>query len=424
VLTMAIGAGSQYTVTPKSGGQPTTTPFPTKYSIQCTVPLAAVSGSTGAVQPASGIVTFSDGTEDEQHIVLDFKNASDNDWQIIPKPEPSGDDIQSIFLPHLANYFRESVAGVDYALATVNNKGGGTGLVLKPKQFAFATSGSLDTGTLSIYILTDVSGHDAGDASPVFSPGGATDLVPVPAGFTSSVILSYDLITSVYFKSQLETPATPDAVKYTVSVVASSEGVDLRLATNQSVIGDGSDGSYYDGSNYSYDGLDVPIDDKNPMVLTISNATYKLSWSGSTTSEWQETSPSGGGNHPSHTTYGSVKFTIKLDKGPTPFAALTDHELKLIDLSLTSKDFSVDKDGGKCSIESALGKSTQIPSYYDHMKLQAPPIDLRLAGLDFFLDTNLLAAGQQIVTIDTKTGVKTPHDFLLVGSLAAKPSAS
>lgn len=434
VLTMGIGSGSSYTVTPKSGGQPQTKSFPAdRYSIQCVVPLAALSGTTGKTQQATGVISFEEGKEDELHIILDFKKTADTDYQLVPAPDPDGDELETIFLPLLANYFRQEVAAIDYALAAINNKAAGDGIVLRPTKFVLATAGTLGAGVLSIYILTDASGRDPGSPNPEFKPDGVTPELPVPSDHAVSIILSYDLITNVYFKSQLESPDGNGKKKYTVKTVASTdgastdgaltEGIELRLITNESVVGEGEHDTYI-GGGYSYDGLNVPIDANNPMALTIKDAKYTLSWSGSGTSEWSESTSgvdTGGGYQ-----WGEVTFTITLAKGPTAFASLSDRQLRLIDLQLKSSDFKVDTSGGKCSFKSVITKqSTSVPSYYKNMTLQVPAIDLRLAGLNFFLETNLLSPGQEVVAIDTEAGVKTPHDFLLVGSFKSKaPSAS
>ena len=220
---------------------------------------------------------------------------------------------------------------------------------------------------------------------------------------------------------QYETGADGKPAYAVTSVAAPGGGLDLRLSTHASVIGAASSGTYI-GGGYSYEGLDLPVDDTHPIKLTIVDGAYALAWTGTTTSKWSESTAgmTATGSHP----WGEVTLTVTLAKGPTPLAAPTDRALTLIDLQLTAKDFQVtvdngDDGGSKCSMDAALGKNPDPPSYYDHLPLSVPAINLELAGLDFFLATNLLSPGQPVVSIDAAVGVKTPHDLLLVGSLPA-----
>ena len=111
---------------------------------------------------SGSVIAFTDGKTEVQHIVLDFARTVDADYQIVPAPEPGATELERLYLPLLANHFRTQVAAVDYALTAVSNDTAATGVVLRPTHLAFATSGTLADGALSLYVQTDASGRDPG----------------------------------------------------------------------------------------------------------------------------------------------------------------------------------------------------------------------------------------------------------------------
>lgn len=403
-LKMEIREGSSYTI--RESKKKTDIPAG-KYSIASIVPLASIAGDTGTITGAEHIIEFSDGKKQEQHIILHMKNIDGATFQIVPTPDPKDKDpLETYFLPVLANYFKTEIQEIDYALTSVNNEKQSGKVVLTPKSFVFASAGTNSGGALSLYIQTEGSKNPPGNPNPSFQPGGM-QITPIPTGYTASVILSSDLISNYYLRSQLKTKG------YTISFINASEGLLANLVAGTSVIADGDSGHFAFG-NHDYKGLSIPIDNHHPVQFRISNSNIFITWEGRTKSEWSEvTAQTGGGR------WGSVHIEISLSKGPLAFVSLDDHSFQLLDLMITSSDFSVKVSKGSCSFLERLDRCVEsYPPYYKKdMTLKMPDINLKLEGLDFFLTTNLLSPGKKIIKVDTKAGLKTPRDFLLVGEI-------
>ncbi|MBD3919428.1 hypothetical protein H8B09_11750 [Paenibacillus sp. PR3] len=410
-LTMPILDGSSYSVGPKGSPPVRTTTIPGgKYSIQANVPLAAINGTTGEVVEAGNIVTFSDGNVHDNHVIIHFNNEKGANFLIQPVPEPSDKDpMETYFLPAISQYFQDNVNAIDYALAAVNNSKPTDGAsVLTPQSFIFHTAADDNSdGVLSLYIQTVESGNDPGDRSPNFQPGGST-VYPIPEGYTASVVLSQPLLRKVFLQPQLTNNG------FSVTFLPVSDGISMQLRKNASVLSDGDSGTYIFGG-HSYDGLSISLNDW-PLTLAIQDNKLSLQWQGSADSSWSEYSMGSNGG-----TWGKVTLTITLHKDPAALTLSTDDEIGG-QLSVSRSDFSIEVKSHGCSFwETVNHCSESAPPYYsDNMTLTIPSIQIAFSGLNFFSTTNLVSPGQTVINFDTKAGVQTPFDFLLVGNVVSK----
>lgn len=409
-LTMPLKDGSTYTLS-IPGRPPKVTPIPGgKYSIQATVPLAAIKGDTGTVSQTGSVITFSSGSDESAHVIVHFKNEKGATFQLVPQATGTDNLPLNIWLmPVLLNYFQTQVSEIDYALTGLNNRKPKDGsIVLTPKAFVFASSGDATTGVLSLYIQTDREGSLPGNPDPSFKPGGQETL-PVPSGYSASIILSYDLLTRSFLKPQLEKNG------FKVSFVTTTNGIRVQLKSDQAVVADSKDGHVI-FSSWDYGGLNISLNDF-PLTMLLQDSTLQLQWEGRATSEWGEVTAGMGHTSPH---YGKVDVTVTLKKPAVALGTLSDSDLTLANITLGASDFSVSTESHSCSVwERFNGCSESVPEFYKRdMKLRIPSINLALPGLDFFATTNLLSPGQHVIDIDMKTGVKTPCDFLIVGKVA------
>jgi hypothetical protein len=409
-LTMTLIEGSTYTLTIQ-GGVTKVVPIPgNKYSIQATVPLAAMKGDT--VFMTSNVITFGDENNETAHIVLHFQNEKGTTFQLAPQATGSDNfPLNSWLTWTLQNYFQTQVSEIDYALTSVNNTKPADGtVVLTPKSFVFTSSGDEDDGILSLYIQTDREGSLPGNPDPSFKPGGLETL-PVPSGQSASIILSYDLLTRGFLKPQLEKQG------FQVAFITTTDGINVQLKSDLSLVADASNG-HVAFSAWDFEGLNISLN-SFPLTMLFKDSNLQLQWQGSTTSNWSEAS--GGGGRTNYN-FGAVDITITLNKPAIPLGTLSDQELTLANIQLGRADFSVTTSPHSCSFWDRMNGclETPPPFYTQNMQLQIPAINLRLPDLDFFATTNLLSPGQQVIAIDTKTGVKTPCDFLIVGNISKK----
>lgn len=412
-LTIPINDGSSYSLTPEENTQPTKTKsIPGgQYSVEAVVPLAAISGDTGEIVEPGKVIKFSDGKKEEKHVILHFKNTKGTSYQIVPTPNKDyKDSLVTYFLPVLINYFQTEVNEIEYALSTVNNQMPTEGLtVFTPKSFVFASMGDGEDGVLSLYIQTAESQNPQGNPSPSFQPGDVA-MFPIPSGYAASIILSRSLITKTFLEKQLKESG------FTVLFDTTSEGISAKLSKDGSVFADAKDGMHF-LSQETYKGLNISLKDY-PLTLEIKEGQLSLSWEGKTTSDWSHNTQYGGENIDR---YGSVELTISLNKEPIKLA-LSNDDVTIADVNLSRSNFSIHTKAKPCGLFER-GCMEVVPSYYSNdMSLTIPPLKISLHGFDFFRTTNLLAPGQHIIDVDRSIGVKTPHDFLIVGQVNKKPS--
>ena len=274
-LVMKIGKGSNYLVI-KDNTITQTKPIPeNQYSLKMTVPLAVLHGTTGKIIESGNIVNFVDHKEEEAHVILHFKNAesisidptSDPEY---PEHKELFDILDNYFLPYFSLHFAKNMTELDYALAGLNNyKLPSNQLNLAPKSFVFSTMASSDGqyDVLSLYIQTNLSNSQGSSIILSFKPGD-TAILPIPQGKTASVIISRDLIANFLIKPQLESKG------YKVSFVEINKGLWMKLKTNTCIIADSKEGKVI-FERYKYEGLNIKIDNNNPLNIQIVDSTKK-----------------------------------------------------------------------------------------------------------------------------------------------------
>lgn len=173
----------------------------------------------------------------------------------------------------------------------------------------------------------------------------------------------------------------------------------------------------FPGSRVDYGGFSIDLKEC-PFNLKIEEGKAYFSWSGETNTNWQEMT-TGANIMP----YGGVTVAIKIAR---------EGELTVTDSSFLFPQFifaefysgdGSEKDGVRIdfspqscpALQKGSGCREYVPSEYKSMKIHVPSIALTLPGFDFFLETNLLAPGLEVIDIDEGAGVQTPHDFLIVG---------
>jgi hypothetical protein len=413
-LTMAIQDGSSYTVTP-DGGQPKTKPIPGgKYNIEAVVPLAAMQGDDGPINNAGDVITFADGDSSLHHIIIHFKNEKGLTFQLNPPAAPQDKSALAItMMPLLVEYFTDNIKEIDYALTSITNaKPPDEDVTLTPKSFVFASWGAEDeggtgaVGGLSLYIQTEGSGNQPGDANPSFQPDDRS-IMPIPGGFTASIILSYDLMIQ-FFKASLQKDS------FDVSVNTATDGISLELKSDESVVVVKSkDGSTIFGSN-EYKGLKISMNDY-PLNLLMKDSNIELAWQGKAKSDWIQVENVG---EYDSAQYGTVDVTVTLNKAPVPLGALSEKDITLVNISIDKSDFSTHAKARSCSIgHKLLGCVDSVPDFYKDLDLKIADINLEIPNLNFFATTNLLSPGAHVIHIDSGSGIQTPHDFLLVGQV-------
>ncbi|MEU8571639.1 hypothetical protein AB0C51_25500 [Streptomyces pathocidini] len=408
-LVMPIGEGSTYeTKEEGTSGPGEVTKLPAgKYSVVATVPLAVISGDKKVADQGT-VVNFTSNNVSDHQIVLHFQKVDGTTFEITPPPSGDDPDLDSI-LPELRKYFQQKVTEVDYVLTGINNRQSTDGnMLLTPKSFTFASTGTEGASCLSLFINVDQSGNSQGNPNPSFQPGDS-QISPIPAGHTASIIISNYVMTTTFIKKRLEDAG------FTVTVETQATGSLLSLKKNVSVIARGDNGRYI-FSGYDYEGLNVNMQD-HPLKLSIADGKASAEWSGSTRSEWYEyTAGSRTGK------YGKVDIQLGMKKGPLAIG-VSDDSVAFPEFKFERSDFTLGSSAAGCSFLDRIGGCMEIvPNFYkdkDAMNLQIPSISFALKGLDYFLETNLLEPSKQMIEVDSGVGLSTPRDFLIVGKVAA-----
>ncbi|MFP3637869.1 hypothetical protein [Paraburkholderia sp. SIMBA_054] len=401
---MPIMAGSTFQIQPQGGEPQAPVKIPEGHTVRAMVPMAAASGTTGAVTELGKVVTFSEGADEFQHVILHFKTAKGITFSMVPEPSDKG-RLDVILMPLLVSYFQNDVDQLQYALASINNSTAKEGSkVLTPRSFVLATSGEASDGVLSLFIQVAGSGHPPGDVNPVFQPGGRA-ASPVPSGASASIILSYDLLTGAFLGPQL-------ASKFaTVDWISVTSGIQAKLRSDATVVENGKNENYLFG-NCSIDGMSMSLKDF-PVTLTIVDTTVRLQWSGKATSSWYENHLNANGG-----SYGKVDVTFSVDSGALPLGSLSNEDLAIARIKINSSDFHRQTHAHSCDFLETLNHcSESVPTEYGTLPLSIPDISLNLPNLNFFATTNLLAPGKHVVDIDMSAGIRTPKDFLILGNV-------
>ena len=299
-----------------------------------------------------------------------------------------------------------NMAALDLALAIVTPSMSASTYALQPETFLFTSASYGDKkGFLSIYINCKDSGNGAGNAKPVFQPKGVETL-PVPQGYSSSIIISNRLFIDKYMVPQLKASGASD-----VSNNKATEGISLSVKFDQTVLKEcgSASGLFF---SFSIDKIDFNFKD-NPVTFVIKDSAFSASWDYSKTISWSESNfgIERGSNH-----WGKADLTIKMSKGPV--AINTDDHKLTISGKVSSSDFTIDTKAQDVSFWERLGggsSSLPIELEKDKLSLDFKELSFECHDIDFFATTNVLAPGQTMIDVDIAHGLKTPYDVVILG---------
>ena len=177
--------------------------------------------------------------------------------------------------PRIAAYF-QGLNSLDYAIASVQQtkNGGDSSRVLTPESFIFTTQGS-SPGVLCVYIKTRGSGNNSGWSAPHFQPNN-NDVLPIPQGFTASIIIRHDLFSDKYLIPQLQNQVTGAGLLHQLDKDDSfTNGFRYMLQMNPAAL---KNDKYGPGP---WRNLDLYCDyqfTQPPLALTLSNRSANWNW--------------------------------------------------------------------------------------------------------------------------------------------------
>lgn len=396
-LTMPIIGGTYQADTDPEKPVPINT-----YQLIVLVPLVSISGSTGTVSRSSDIVTFSEDGDNDQHIILHFANEHETTYQVtsLNNQTLAEDDYLKIYLvAKLNRWFTENVKAFDYVLTSINKNAPEGNVILKPKSFVFTSAGDDTNGVLSLYIQTEGSGNPPGNQKPSFQPNG-TQMLPIPKSHTASIILSHDLVTKRFFKTQLEQAG------YSANIVSTKEGVALQLFIKQSV-----------KKNIEISGLlsqlqveEIKIElNSQPLNFIVKEGSVNLTWKYTQNVKWYSDNFLSVSPHK-----GTAIITIELNK--TVRLENLTNEFFGVSISIKSDDFHTSVNSEDTHWYD-LSNTKNLPRELEKLNLDMPFINLDLGSINFWATTNLMFPGQQVIDIDKQVGIKVPYDLLITGQI-------
>ena len=383
--------------------------------ITCLVPLAAISGDT-QIHHGGSVIEFDDKDTSKAHVILHFQNTDETIFDIKPnsgfepyveKLDIMNPQIKEAVIEQLKQFFKEQVSEIDYSVGGLTNTGDPEKLSLKPKSFIFAASKPdiNKDGSLNLYIQTENSGNPQGDLLPTFEPGGGSAL-PIPDGYTASLVLSSDFMANYYLKNQFS------LLGWAVSNQTAETGTMVALTKDKTVVVPGEhqmgrDQRFSDDVNISFK--------SNPFYLHLDKNSLNISWKFTQDVNWTEDSIDITGEvvHDA----GIIAVTASCDKE----FDLTVGQGKEIDFNITvqQNDFVVKAETKASSWPSFMSGE----GYFDDaIKSQLPgaigSFTFNLEAIDVFAVSNLLFPGQNIFNIDTKEGFHVPRDLILFGNVS------
>lgn len=385
--------------------------LPDGYSIVATVPLAATFGdSTVAPVTQGNVITFD--TAATASMIIHFKAGSGTGTTFSvkgPVPSPENYDLIETYLtPELENYFASQVNEIDYCLTALTNKPkSDNDIVISPASFIFAS----DTDTLNLYIQTSNSKNPQGDLNPSFQPGGIETL-PVPVGYTASIIFSQQFVENQYLLPQLSKFGTAtidpvsgstDSVKGThVSLVPAQST--LNIAPNVHVPRD--NGS--DDQSFSIDPIEIDFN-KNPLQVAFVKNEGTVNWTFDQNLHWEWMKSRNPKGEPV-VSDGNLDVSIALAFS-TSLSTVTNDSFAA-DFLISPDQYKVSSPDGFWN--EVIGDPSQIST---EVQSAVPTFDFNFGSINFFAAANLLFPNTQTFKIDVTKGISVPGDLLLVGSI-------
>lgn len=415
---LSMTVSGQYTATPSSGGESSTTIIPDKtYTLQCQVPLKALKGDTAETYDAGTIINFDPAGNDSSHIVLHFATTDTDDWKV----SPATDDIICNASAGIATYFKTHITEIEYALTSVNNNKpacvNGSETIIDPKSFTFVTAGDADTAALSIYIQTTNSGNDPGGYPPAFQPGGMPTL-PVPLQHEASLIFSRDFIQKVYLLPGLKAqnfiktyasdgPIDPKDINHHGCHVEGCSPF-IKSFDKQTIYPATWETLKFDGCTIDY--TNAPFS----FNFLKNNLTINMSYSLTQSWDWTKSDPESpySVGHSGKAT-ATIKYNGSFNLSDPTIVNVTDQNM-VLNINLTpSLDITFDG-GGDCGGDYILKK---VKSFINsEISGAIPTFKFSLGSLNYFKETNLLFPGQKILKFDSTFNMNMPCDMILLAN--------
>ncbi|EGO24807.1 hypothetical protein SERLADRAFT_415769 [Serpula lacrymans var. lacrymans S7.9] len=385
-LTMSLSGTHQVQgKNPNTGEEMPIIPIPeNSYVLVATVPLVAVKaveGDTAGTDPTNSdqVISFDDNPDAKLHVVFQFNNEGSSQYRIDytgSGDDPSGDQISIGLREKLADWMMDpkNINAITYSLAVVEQTPSVDTQYLTPESMSFSiyASSTKTVGCLSVYIKTKDSDYPVGNQQRAFHfPKTNQNSYPIPDGYDASISI---IIRRNNFSKFLNTA---------IHNTRESSGKEFE----------------YVNENDTQTGFSFTIALNDDLV-----AFMKQQILGGSPQQSRGTHTDVTGQH-----FGDVFCKIVVDK-TIPLMQTDQTEIRA-NISMSNGDYrkTTRKEG-----DEGWPEPGQVIGAFNSWELPTFSGDF---GLDFFATTNIFAPGKQIIDIDTKRGVLTPYDVLLVGHI-------
>lgn len=373
---------------------------------------------TDKVREVSIILNFSH--EEAQYEVEDVGGGTEKAKELLSQ------EIVTDLKEFLSKYYTENIESVKYKIGGLSALGEGY-CGMYPRSFIFAFSHGEDRNTLNIYAqIADTlegegryHGHK-GDLYPSFQPDGKAAL-PVPDGFSASLILSHELMEQLYFRLEMEDKGwKAESLDNTQVGAGITEGITMSLKPDLGV-------TEYNGApqgegnwNYKMDSGTVDFN-TDYIKMTLTNQDTKLDW---------------------HYASGKLVFKGSLNMGvfgvqeyngkirvsgscqKTAPMRLVNHETGEIkwEIKLDSSDLHISADITDRDDMSIFGKMSNVPEQFRNKTVRTaqalmPSFHVSMKAINTFLLGSILFPGTHVFRISDADGCYTPRDFIIFGNL-------
>lgn len=417
---------------PEEGGDKASDPFEGKsYILQARVPLAAVAGNQ--VHPSGTVVTFdaSKGRTQGQ-IILNFDITSGTGAEFALLDASGSNQVPTILkdaptlLEDLKVYFSKALSGIELRLAGVSAGQATPGHIpIKPRSFVFWSTQIGDSPVLSIYLNIDGSTTPDPTGRPSFQYNNGEAGLPVPKGYTGSLILSRDYLTRYYFLQAFSrsgfnnlnpTGDTSSPISFGGSIhkptTVQGDTVDVALSFLGFISGfTGADYGTVNINDYQFGftfGSDDTLSINSAQVATVNIPVYIHS-----------ESPADPPFPPHHfTDQKTATATISINKSISLSSAQPYSDGFALAFSVAQNDYSVSTTsdiGANCDDHTQRDVEAKVREKIGDI---APSITVSLPELQTFAIENMLFNGATKFNLDPKSKMHFPHDLLLLGFLS------
>ncbi|KAF3928318.1 hypothetical protein AA313_de0209603 [Arthrobotrys entomopaga] len=339
-------------------------------------------------------------------------------------------------LKEAKRWVRNNLTAIDFSLASVTltqSRYLSTGN-LTPQKMVFQLFGSKaqesssqNSSCLSVYIKTKESGedHGVGDLSPQFV-GKKGNILPIPEGYSASIIISKKLLWDRLILDQLvdikNDRGSPAFRRIDDLSTSRDTGLELEMAWKADYLWQDASGYCYSRyeSFYDYDLRDYSLfrgyclikDDLVQGINASRGPRMTISEDGTMVFDprlfdmWVNYKEYPGANYPHQG--GSIKCHVNAPKSKK----ICGGEKELgVDISLRPDEWTVQTSNP----QGLTDMGVRITGLYFYL-LKWPFFQVRL-NVNSFATKNMLAVGSRTIELDKTTGIRVPHDFMLVGNL-------